>query len=324
MDFKNKIILILPVFFVSLFCFAQAEKSNDSLLLQNLIKPYIVFNNDFVRNTFYTWTTPEQIVELRKNKTLLTKSKSDTKGYSLFDMSIRDSSYNNFLIAQLLRQPQFAKKRFAWTSGWATVMGLEGESYGNQLIKIVLSDSAIIGSFHPQNLANPFQFFDMKGKELKADYVIENSDRLTAFFHMNRIDVSRMEEQTKRGRGTYYNYTGKYKKGNSIIEMREFVIINKSMVTWSYGTNEIKNDILKEIGFLEQLQKLPSAVQKGYRCCDCSFWKDAESFDFSPFCDFSLTKCFDNDYYLFNKKQLQAIIDQLKLVFIQQSQPITN
>lgn len=323
MKFKNKIILFITALLAPVFCFSQAQ-GNDSLQLNNLIKPYIVYNDDFVRNTFYTWTTPEQIVELRKNKNLLTKSKSETKGYSLFDMSIRDSSFNKFLIAQLLQQPQFAKKRFAWTNSWATLMGLEGESYGNQLIKILLNDSAIIGGFNPQNHSNPFQFYDMKGNELKADYVIENSDRLAAILHFNQIDVSRMEETHKRGGGTYYNYTGKFKKENVKIEMREFVIFNKNMITWSYGTYEIKNDILKEIAFLEQLKKLPGAVQIGYRCCDCSLLKGSESSDFEPFCDFSLTKCFDNDYYLFNKKQLQVIIDQLKLVLTQQSEPISN
>ena len=121
-----------------------------------------VFDDDFIRKEFYTWTTSEQINDLRANKKLLTKSKSDTKGYSLYDLALRDTLLKGLPVIQLLKQPQFAKKRFAWASCWPTSMGLEDEKYGDQLIKMELKDDAIIGKLD-MDLSNPIQFFNLKG-----------------------------------------------------------------------------------------------------------------------------------------------------------------
>src|SRR5665213_1566292 len=77
---------------------ATATPDEDSVVC-SLLKQQAVYNNDFVRNTFYTWTTAEQIEELRKQPTLLTRSQSKTGEISLFDLSLRDSTFAKNTIA---------------------------------------------------------------------------------------------------------------------------------------------------------------------------------------------------------------------------------
>jgi hypothetical protein len=321
MKFRKHFLLLSFLLFAAGISFAQNAAKSDSLELIALLKEHAVFNNDPARSTFYTWTSPEQIAELRKSKTLLTKSMSEKNGYSLFDLSIRDSTFKSFLAAKLLQQPQFAKKRFAWTSSWATSMGLNDEKYGDQLIKIVLSDSAYIGCFNPDDLAEPFSFFDVKGTPVSVNEVLRNSRRLAVVFHFNRIDVTRSEEII-RMKNSYGHRTGHYKNEKANTWFREYVILNEKMIrSWSYGTEEIKNDVRSEIRFLERLKDSPFAVQKGYCYYDgCEMTGD--SFRADENCYFSLNRYVGTNDYLFNKKKLQAIIDQLNHVLVSQSEPI--
>src|SRR6266498_2814060 len=85
----------------------------DTLLANELAKRS-VYHNDFFKTVLYTWTTKTQIDLLRTNKVLLTKSKSETKGYSIYDVSLRDTILYNNPYAKLLREDRFSKKRFAW------------------------------------------------------------------------------------------------------------------------------------------------------------------------------------------------------------------
>lgn len=320
MNFKNRFFLFFILLSAPVFCFSQTEHNNDSSLIY-LIRSHGIYDDDFIRNTFYTWTTTEQINDLRTNKKLLTKSRSETKGYSLYDMTLRDSVLKGLPVIQLLKQEQFAKKRFAWTSCWPTALGMEYEKYGDQLVKIVLKDNSIIGKFDILNLADPIQFFNLKGDTLNANYAIENQDRIAVIYHINSIKVKRTQAQMKR-RGTFYQYVGRYKKEDWDIEYREFVVMNEHMITWSYGTEDIKNEISSEINYLKQLQSSGRANQAGYKE-DCDLIKKGNIYD-DVYCDFESNKCFNTDYYLFNNKQLQKIIDQLQLVLMQQSAPIVK
>lgn len=305
------------------------------LLLLVLVSPVIsmgqptpekqeVYSNDFVRKTFYTWTTDKQINELRKNKTLLTKSKSETKGYSLFDKSIRDTSLKNNPIAHLLQEEQFSKKRFAWTNTWATVMGWKGESYGNHVIKIVLEDSSIIVKFDVSNEQLPLTFYDINGNWLTADYVLKNKSRIAAIYHINYMKETRQEWKKKR-RGTFYANTDKMESRKSNIKFREFIVINEKMIkNWSYGTSEIKSEIESEIKQLKQYQKSDAANVKAYSKWDNGWYDLKESEAKEDYKNYQALTCFENDYYLFNVKRLQKIIDKLQTALELQSTAISK
>jgi hypothetical protein len=321
MNFKSTPFIFLILFCCPVFYFSQTVP-NDSIPIRILLQ-HAVYNDDCARATFYTWTTVEQIEELRTTKKLLSKSKSATKGYSLFDKAINDSIFNGIPTIQLLKQEQFSKKRFAWVNGRATIMGWEGEKYGTQLIKMVVNTDAIIGKLDVNELTDPIHFFNLKGDSLTIKYVMENKNKIAVIYHLNSKQGIRTRPKRK---GTYYHYRGKSKEYNGEIPFREFVLVNETMIdTWSYGTEEIKNEIRSEIELLKLLKTQEYVDQKLYDITDfsCTYIHKNAPLQDLEYC-FSANKCFDNDYYLFNKKRLQKIIDQLELVLKLQSIPITK
>jgi len=305
------------VLFIPFHTFCQ----HDSVHSAHLSKQEI-YDNDFVRNTFYTWTTKKQIDDLAKNKILLTKSKSETKGYALFDKSLRDSSLKDNVYATLLQAEEFAKKRFAWTNAWATVMGWKNETYGDQLIKIVLSDSAIIGKFMAGYATEPIAFFDMSGKKLTEAEVLKNKHRIAAIYHVNYNKGSRTQFKQKQ-QGTYIYYDReKTVRTSTNIPFREFVILNENMVReWSCGTNAIKKEIDSEIMLLSTFKQLPEANQTAFEHRG-GVWQNDRYLPKGDFQFYNAALCFQNDHYLFNPKRIQKIIETLELARNRQSTEI--
>ncbi|MGZ4034763.1 MAG: hypothetical protein ACXVP4_07870, partial [Bacteroidia bacterium] len=271
-----KRLLLFLLLSASSFCFSQIKYGKDTTLIRT-IQNNGIYDDDFIRKTLYTWTTPEQINELRTGKKLLLKSKSNTGDLSLYDKALRDSTFKRIPVIQLLKQPQFSKKRYAWINCWSTCMGTEEEKYGGQLIRIVLNADAIIGKLDVLNLPDPIQFFNLKGEKLSAAFAIENQDKIAVIYHENMLSVKRTQEQEKRS-GSRYVYNGKYKKEKVNIKYSEFVIVNEKMVTWSYGTEEIKNEIASEINYLKQLSLSEKANQLGYRD-NCDHLKAGSEYD---------------------------------------------
>lgn len=279
-----------------------------------------VYESDFIRNTFYTWTTTEQVQDLAKNKVLLTKSKSETKGYAIFDVSLRDSLLKNNPIAQLLQQEPFAKKRFAWTNAWATVMGWENEKYGHHLIKIVLSDSAIIVKFnytYGWGSSGPFVFYDLTGRELTTDYVLKHKNRIAVIYHVNKYKGKRREMATKK-QGTFVHETQKTVTRPAHIYFREYVLVNESMIKdWSYGTAEIRSKIAAEINRLKYFEQSKEANQQAYAYRH-TYWDGPFKGDTSDALAFAAATCFKNNHYLFNSKRIRSIISELEVALQEQ------
>jgi hypothetical protein len=269
-----------------------------------------VDDSDFVRNTFYTWTTIQQVNELSTSNSLLTRSKTDDNEYSLFDFSLRVAALKKNPFTRLLKQRPFAKKRFAWTNSWATIMGWKNEMYGNQLIKIVIRNRAIVGKFNTTVSREPFSFFNLKNEKLTTDYVLKNKNRIAVIYHLNRCEGNGMKRKQK-----------KRKKRKTDIDFREFVIINERMIkNWSYGTPVIKARMTSEIAWLKKLQKYAEANRVSYRP-GRDVWdngKVAEKIS-SVIQKYNASICFRNSNYFFNGGKLQKMIMKMQMVLKEQS-----
>lgn len=302
-----------------------------------------IYDNDFCRNTFYSWTTEEQINDLRKTRTLLTKSKSDKGEYSIYDVSLRDPTLRNDDFIQVLLEERFAKKRYAWANSFATVMGWEEENYGHHLLKIVLRDSAIIGRFKRIYEKEVLGFYDLKGRKLSNDYVLKHTNRIAAIYHINSFKGSREQFHQKKVRRTSMEYTSKHSNESTNIHFREFVIVNEDMIlNWSYGTEEIKEEIRYEIALLKNLKRSKDAKEYAYYHSQGDWRLASEYYIPEVFSDpkkdrealengepvdswtyFNL-QSFQNDYYLFNPKAIQKIIDALESALKEQSTALTK
>ncbi|HTB06448.1 MAG TPA: hypothetical protein VK806_05795 [Bacteroidia bacterium] len=298
----------------------QVLPQSDSLLNKEL-EQKAIYTNSFARNTFYTWTTLEQISQLRGNKVLLTKSKSDTKGFAEFDLALRDSIFKDNPVAKVLCEDEFAKKRFAWPNPWATLMGWEGEVYGNQLIKIVLKEDAIIGKFDETDKQNPFAFSDLKGNKIEIKDALAHKEKIAAIYHIGKAQTIRSEKFV----GTYSD--GKQVKAvNTTVPFREYVILNNAMIKyWAYGTDDITVEMNEEIALLNKVYDNCKNVNEGsqfYNLARIQYYNWQHSDDFVA--DYFNCICFENDFYLLNKKRIGAIISNMKKCVKAQAQPITG
>jgi|GEM_PF-1525130 hypothetical protein len=326
---------------------AKITLDEDSII-SAMLKKQAVYNNDFVRNTFYTWTTKEQIEELRKQPTLLTRNQSKKGELSLFDLALQDTAFSKYPIAKVLSQDKFKNKRFGWTSAWATVMGWQKEKYGDQLLKIILKDDAIIGSFNQNDKLHPFSFYDMLGDSLTLDFVIKNQDKIAVIYHLNHKKTKRTEPIYKRY-GTQTKVK-KYKLEDVYAAYREYVIMNENMIkSWSYGTQEIISKLNTEINLLKSIdtlvktekydektipfwETLPSYGKGQYIYSDSMIkWEkyDDDVLDYRGrsiiyYGVFRASTCIANDYYLLSKERLDAIVTTLQNNIKAQGPPLTS
>jgi hypothetical protein len=195
------------------------------------------------QRVFYSWTTDEQVAELRAGTELFSRSERPGQGRGLlFDSRARYAeagASDEATLAGTLANEIFAKARFAWPNPWATVLGFPGETYGNQLLKIELSPQAWIAHFDGRSL----RVFDANNAPVPIEAALASPLRIGAIFHVS---------QSEAGRG----YCGSFRAGG--IVFREFALGNLAMVArWSLATAEIgqriQDDIAELRAFEEQL-----------------------------------------------------------------------
>jgi hypothetical protein len=195
---------------------------------QYAIAPYTVDKKQFAKRVLYTWTTNEQITELRAKQVLLTRSESPQFGPSGFDQRVADERGANYEMTELLQRPQLSMRRFAWVTPWATMMGFQGESYGSQLIRITLKEEALIASYTPRDDLH-WDLFDLNNQRVPREILDDHPERLAAI---------------------YYEAEGK----DGALSYREYVLCNESMIeTWEYSTTSL---LAEFSGSEEALRKL--------------------------------------------------------------------
>ncbi|MBI3510756.1 MAG: hypothetical protein HY064_08830 [Bacteroidetes bacterium] len=321
----KKLNCVLPVFIFFLFAFRGTNKNiksilfNDDSTLAKRILKYTVDISHFGRKEFYTWTTPEQIEALRGGEEILSRSISPKNGPSNYDLVLSDSIYDTIKTARLLRETRYAKKRFAWTSAWPTVMGWENEKYGDQLLKITLKDSAIIVAFTPY-CDTIFRYEDCYGNKLDENFVLNHSERIAAVYFAGQ------KTGDKTGvRGTY----GKPMRMHNVqIQYREYVICHEAMiVSLEYGTDKIKNEMQEEIGALSDLENYLIQPKNGNKFYYGYVGTNYCYSNYSPgsvYGSYSNSIAFTNDYYLFKAERMKAISAAMNKAFNDQKKQIGN
>ena len=189
---------------------------------------------------FYSWTTDEQVAELRAGGPLFSRTERPGMGRGqLFDELAAFGQAGATLANELARELSsgtFAKARYAWPNPWATVMGFPGESYGNQLLRVELLDEAWIARFVDGDL----RVFDLQNEEVPLSAAYDNPGRIGAIYYESRAEAGNV-------------YCGSFSQGG--VGYREFALGNLDMVRrWSLATPEITQRLQSDIAELEKLQ----------------------------------------------------------------------
>lgn len=203
------------------------------------LAPFVVYDTQPIRRVLYSWTTAEQVQALRDDQTLLRKGRDDRGRLSSFDQRLADdlrlNAKSNPPIVQHLRSTQ-TLRRFAWTNAFATLRGFDGESYGDQLIRITLAEDALVAVYTWQSGASTWSFHDVDGDLVPSEDV--DVQRVAAVIHVGRG-------------GTQWHGTFSVKAK----PFREVVLVHPDLIaTWEMGTEPVLDRLDLEIQALSTLR----------------------------------------------------------------------
>ena len=200
----------------------------------------VLYDSQAARRTLYTWTVPEQVADLRKNQVLLTKTETAGlgRGYLFVDLLARADRGD--ALAKVLTGPLFGKGRYAWPNPWATLMGWPGESYGDQLVKVVLRPEAWIAKVEADGLT----VVDLENNPVALTDALAHPERIGAIFYHKAPSNYAVCGSTYLPSGDSY---------------REFYLGNEAMVEeWSIATQGILDRLDQDIALIQAVR--PSAL----------------------------------------------------------------
>ena len=185
---------------------------------------YTVTNASYVRRTLYTWTTADQIDELLRTHTLLSRVESPRHGRSFYDRKMDALWLAGDKLAALLRAPAFQKARFAWPAPWATMLGFPGETYGTELISVTLKPEAWI-VLH-RTSTNSWETRDQQGVIVSQADTLKHPQRIAAVHFVHDQITPPSTTGTVRASA-----------GDGREAYREYILCNESMIeSWSVGS----------------------------------------------------------------------------------------
>lgn len=227
-------------------------------LRATLHKQAVHDRNFHEHRVLYTWTTKEQLPVLQKNRRLLFRSVSPASGPAMFDQLLTAGDDDD----GLLRTEALKYRRFAWPNPWATLLGWEGERYGDVLIRVELRRDAFIGRFDAQGNAEPttgeqqaadrWRFVDADGKVVSRAQVHAAPERLGAVYHI-----------VQGARGA--DGTGAF---------REYVLCNESMIArWEIATDAVTNRIAHDRSMVKQLATYLPTAPGNWEAANLAAWR---------------------------------------------------
>lgn len=188
-----------------------------------------------MRRELYTWTTPVQIEALRAGGPLLVADGREHPSpfNRLLRAMVEQRRPGHEFAALLEREPGLTKRRYAWPSPFATVLGKGPRRYGEALIRVELSARAVVARLDP-TASPPWSFYDARGRPVPPQQIEADPSRLGAVYHL-RVDED--------------------------IPFRELVLCNEAMVArWSVGTPAIAARLEQERRLVRDLAAGPFAA----------------------------------------------------------------
>lgn len=221
---------------------AEPTEPPEAATLEARLDAHAVTTHGWLRRDLYTWTTPEQIDALRAGGPLLVATAATagraTPFNRLLDVMAKERRPGHEVARALRDTPSLERRRYAWTSPFATVLGKGPRRYGEALVRVQLDPRAVIARLEPA-AEPPWSFRDGEGREVSEDAILSEPERIGAVYHL----------RTEPGQS---------------IPFREYVLCNEAMVArWSVGTEAIRDRVAQERRLMLDLASGPFAGDDG-------------------------------------------------------------
>lgn len=225
--------------------------------------------------TLYSWTTEEQAAELQAGLPLLNRTERPGLGPGAAIEYLRDAhqseSEEEVALIGLLTSEEYSRARYAWPHAWATRMGWPAvngepaESYGNQLIQLILKPEArwVV-------VAQGVLFVvDVEGSRVTLADALAEPERIAGMYYQNdRVGETQCGTFGQSSNGGY----------------REYVVMNHGMIeSWSLGAQQVRevvrSDIEKLKRFFDIIRQCPigSSVAEWVGQVVCGGWWGSDS-----------------------------------------------
>lgn len=274
----------------------DARCETDALLAR--LRAQSVDRQRYARQTLYTWTTAEQLEELRRGAPLLTRETSPTHGVSLYEVALDALAARGDRVADALRAPRFRKARFAWVNPWATLLGWEGETYGDRLIRVTLRDEAWVVRISQDS--SPTAAVDLQGRPVELAEVLAHPERIGAVHYVH---------DTSGARGTFLS-PQQLEHGT----YREYVLPNEAMIaSWELGTDATRSSIADSIDLMTAMHAwLGASCTSDVNARMFNSAWDVEGDASDVIRAWSRANAFNNEQYQPSVATTRAIIDALR------------
>jgi hypothetical protein len=246
----------------------------------------------FARRTLYTWTTAEQIDELRRTKQLLVRDESPVSGASYLDQVLYVLAQRGEPLAKLLYTTGFAKMRFAWHAPWATRDGWPTEQYGDNLIKITLKPEAIIVSL--SSATGELTAKNLLNEPVPLANVIAKPETIGAIYFVS--DATSTAPGIPRSTATF----------------RELALCNESMIeSWEVGTAAIRDELARNATTLDAMVRYLRTKPTSPRAIPSAVWPAATAHP-SPEVAYAAALALDSPMYRLDPDRLAALASRLR------------
>ncbi len=278
---------------------------NSDAQVQSMLAPYVLTDKaSLPTRTLYTWTTPEQIEELKADPTLLTRS-ADSNGEKGRAADFFHAQADVDPLAALLDRPEYAKKRFGWIAPWATLLGWSGEDYGDRLLAITLKPDAWIATVVGYD-ALQWSFSDVDGNLVAEEDVLGNPRRLAAVYFIDQRDTGYCGGTVARAGSVF----------------REFFVCNEDMIErWSAFTPELEAELQRNATALGAFRNsLDTARCQPWQQSTChsqevlARWMSPQEQLQTTFDLYFSSLAFPNALYAPTVTALDTLLDRLRLV----------
>lgn len=193
-----------------------------------------------VGNVIWSWTDRSQISDLERGGPLFSRDVSPTLGVGLvFNLLYAHGRGLASDVAARLK-----RGRFGWFNPWATSRGFDGESYGDELLRIVLAPDALLMVVETSTLQKDGRvaFCDVAGGAVPAEVAAGARDRVAGIYFTH-------DAPSARGcRGT--------NDGGGASPYREvYVGLDAAVATWTARSEVVARDLARFDADLLQLSR---------------------------------------------------------------------
>lgn len=201
------------------------ETATDSILKFWLGKQSVNSDSPFP-NTLWFWTNWQELDSIDQQKTLLRTAIPQTRADKVCDQHLFDKKWDSHPVAGWLRSGALQRRRDAWPCYWAIIPAAPVDSFAppNQLVQVVLEDSALVVVFRPDE-KNAFQVFDMQGKIMPLPEAEKSRSRIAMIFLQSGSTSAGI--------------------------FRSFYLCNEKMIrSWHHGVPGVQDKVAMDINYM--------------------------------------------------------------------------